>query len=201
MFAFFAVENSHGKFHLPWLAMLIIAIPVVLFVWLGAAPESLVFDRSAIAQGDYWRLITGHWVHSDMEHAIWDIAALAILLMLFDKDSKRLLLLAFCMGMMGVNIWLWFGNNTLEYYCGLSGILNTVLVVALWCLWRNQKELIILLVGLGAAGKIVIELSINQAILTETSWQSVPEVHAIGMLVGITIMLFDVMFNMKKIRI
>jgi rhomboid family GlyGly-CTERM serine protease len=144
-----------------------------------------VFDRVAIAQGEWWRLVTGHWVHSDLAHAGWDITALLLLGALFEARLQWRLPLALLIGTVGVDAWLWWGDTTLRYYCGLSGILNSLLIVGLLQLWRDLRHPLILLTGAGAAVKILVEVNAGQALLTQTAWPSVPTVHAVGFLCGL----------------
>jgi len=86
--------GSHGGVTLPWRSFLLGAAAIAAYLILGAAPEAWVFDRVAIAQGEWWRLITGHWVHSDLAHAAWDIAALLLLGALFEARLRWRLPLA-----------------------------------------------------------------------------------------------------------
>jgi len=178
--------NGHrGGSTLPWRSILLGAGAVVAYLVLGAAPEAWVFDRAAIAQGEWWRLVTGHWVHSDLTHAGWDITALLLLGTLFEARLRWWLPIALLIGTVGVDVWLWWGDLTLHYYCGLSGILNSLLIVGLLQLWRNWRHPLILLTGVGAAAKILVEINTGQAILTQTAWPSVPTVHAAGFLCGL----------------
>lgn len=132
----------------------------------GAAPEVLVFDRAAISHGELWRLVTGHWVHSDLEHAIWDITALLLLGALFEDRLQWRLPLALLVGTVGVDVWLWWGGPALQYYCGLSGILNSLLVMGLIRLWIDLRHPLVLLTGVAAAMKICVEINAGQALLT-----------------------------------
>ena len=75
MVSFFQSGGSHGGLLLPWRTLLLTTLALAGYLFLGAAPEAWVFDRTAIGQGEVWRLVTGHWVHSDFEHALWDIGA------------------------------------------------------------------------------------------------------------------------------
>ena len=185
-----SVTSQAGARHgstLPWRSILLGAGAVVAYLVLGAAPEAWVFDRVAIAQGEWWRLITGHWVHSDLVHAGWDIAALLLLGSLFEARLQWRLPLALVIGTAGVDVWLWWGDPTLSYYCGLSGILNSLLIVGLLQFWRDWRHPLILLTGVGAVAKILVEISVGQALLTQTSWPSVPTVHAAGFLCGLVL--------------
>lgn len=178
---------NHGRIALPWRSMLLVAFAVAVFMFFGAAPEAWVFDRLLIAQGEWWRLITGHWVHSDLTHAIWDIAALLLLGALFEARLKWRLPLVLFLTSLGVDAWLWWGTPALNYYCGLSGIENGLLVVGLLYLWCDTRHPLVLLTGVGAVLKIIVEIKTGQALLTQTAWPSVPDVHAAGFLSGLLI--------------
>jgi len=181
--------ERHGGIMLPWRTLLLSAVALVAFLSFGAAPEAWVFDRAAITQGELWRLVTGHWVHSDLAHAFWDVTALLLLGTLFESRLQWHLPLALLVAMVGVDVWLWWGDPALDYYCGLSGILNSLLIVGLLHLWRDFRHPLIWLTGIGAALKIIVEINAGQALLTQTAWPSVPTVHAVGFLSGLVLML------------
>jgi len=183
----FQAEGRHGGIMLPWRSILLSAGAVLAYLVLGAAPEAWVFDRAAIAQGEWWRLITGHWVHSGLAHAGWDITALLLLGILFEARLQWRLPVALLIGTVGVDAWLWWGDHTLYYYCGLSGILNSLLIVGLLQLWCDFRHPLVALTGVGAAVKILVEINSGQALLTQTAWPSVPTVHAAGFLCGLVL--------------
>jgi rhomboid family GlyGly-CTERM serine protease len=177
--------TDHGSLTLPWRTLLLTGLALVVFMTLGAAPEAWVYDRIAIGQGEWWRLISGHWVHSDLEHAAWDIGALLMLGLLFEARLKPALFLVLFMGSLGVDLWLWYLLPSLHYYCGLSGILNSLLALGLVQWWRQDRHPLIGLTGLGAVAKIVWETVTGGALLTSTAWPSVPEVHGVGFICGL----------------
>ena len=179
--------TRHGGITLPWRSILLGAGAVVAYLVLGAAPEAWVFDRVAIAQGEWWRLVIAHWVHSDLVHAGWDITALLLLGAVFEARLQWRLPLALLIGTVGVDAWLWWGDPALHYYCGLSGILNSLLIVGLLQLWRDWRHPLVLLTGVGAAMKILVEINAGQALLTQTAWPSVPTAHAAGFLCGLVL--------------
>lgn len=188
-------DSAKRRGNLPWRTLLLTALALAGYLVLGAAPAAWVFDRTAVAEGEFWRLITGHWMHSDPMHGFWDIGALAFLGSMLEQRLQGKLVLALLIGNLGVNLWLWWGEPELRYYCGLSGILNTLLAVGLVNLWYDLRHPLVLLIGLGAVAKIVLEISTGQALLTETTWASVPETHAAGFLSGLLGSYFIGLFN------
>ena len=175
----------HGSRSLPWRSILLIAAAIAAYGFAGPAPGAWVFDRLAIEQGEWWRLITGHWVHSGPEHAAWNIAALGLFAILFETRLRWGLPLVLLASTFAVDAWLWWGDPALRYYCGLSGILNGLLVLGLWAHWRESRHPLVLLTAVGAALKIIVEIQGGQALLTRTAWPSVPEVHAAGFICGL----------------
>ena len=88
---------------------------------------------------------------------------------------------------LGVDAWLWWGDPALSYYCGLSGILNGLLIVGLVHLWRDTRHLVVLLTALVAVLKIFVEINTGQSLVTQTAWPSVPVAHAAGYLSGLVL--------------
>jgi rhomboid family GlyGly-CTERM serine protease len=168
-----------------WRSLALAGAAALAFLVFGAAPEGWVFDRAAIAQGEWWRLLSAHWAHSDSAHAAWNIAALLLLGLLFESRLQGRLLLALLAGTVAVDAWLWWGMPSLAYYCGLSGILNSLLIFGLLQWWRDERHALLLVVGGAAASKILLEASSGQALLTSTAWPSVPTTHAAGFLCGL----------------
>jgi rhomboid family GlyGly-CTERM serine protease len=170
---------------LPWQTLSLAVAALMAYMALGPVPETWVYDRTAIANGEVWRLVTGHWVHSGPSHALWNIAALMLLGLLFERCLQSFLLIALIAGTVAVDAWLWWGDSSLTYYCGLSGILNSLLIVGLARFWRVYKHPLILFIAIVAVLKIVAEISIGQGLFTRTTWPSVPTVHAAGFLGGL----------------
>lgn len=179
------LSGRHGSVRLPWRSLLLTAVALLLYLWAGAAPETWVYDRLAIAQGEWWRLVSGHWVHSDPEHALWDIGALLVLGLLFESRLKGKLFSVLGLATLGIDLWLWRVEPSLTHYCGLSGILNGLLALGLMQWWREERHPLILMTGLGAVLKIAWEMAAGEALLTSTAWPSVPEVHGVGLLCGL----------------
>ena len=169
----------------PWLTVVAVAVASGLWLSLGPVPEALVFDRSAIAGGEWWRLLSGHWVHSDGRHALWDIAALALVGGLVESSGRRRLALAAGIGSLSVAAALWWQLPELERYCGLSGMLNSLFVIALADLWQRGRQLVVLAAALLLGAKLLAELVAGQSVLIDLLWPGVPLAHLAGLLGGL----------------
>jgi rhomboid family GlyGly-CTERM serine protease len=170
---------------LPWRTLLLTLAALALYFGAGPAPAGLVLDRAAVASGEWWRPITGHWVHSDASHALWNIAAFAFLGALFEGRLGWRMIAALGLGMLSVNLWFLVGLPDLTRYCGLSGILNALLAAGLVAMWRDTRDPLVVLVGIGAVLKIVVESVLDHAVFSTTAWASVPTAHAAGYIAGL----------------
>lgn len=187
MLSRFNRPECHGRGSLPWRTLVLMGLTLALYLLLGPAPELLVYQRDAISDGQWWRLITGHWVHCDSQHLMWDLLGLGVLTLLFEKQPLKLLIGVVSGATLVINIWLWFALPWLEEYCGLSGILNALLGAGLLMFWRQSEDRLYLYIGGVACIKIVLEIGNDQALFTNTTWPSVPEAHAAGIITGIAI--------------
>ena len=87
--------------------------------------RALRYERSAIAAGQWWRLITGHCVHLGLEHAVLNCLGLALLWALFARDySPRGWLVILGASVAAIDFGLWLGASTILWYVGSSGVLH-----------------------------------------------------------------------------
>lgn len=125
----------------PWLTIALAGSAAALYAALGPAPEAWVYDRAAIADGEWWRLFSGHWLHGDGGHLGWNLVALLLLSGLVESRGRWLLLACLLLGSLVVDAVLGLAMPDLAYYCGLSGVLNALLLPALAGLWRHEDSL------------------------------------------------------------
>jgi rhomboid family GlyGly-CTERM serine protease len=172
---------------LPWRTLLLTLAALALYIGAGPAPDRLVLDREAVAAGEWWRLTTGHWVHSDPGHALWNITAFTFLGALFEGRLGWRMVAALALGMVSVSLWFLVGLSDLSRYCGLSGILNALLATGLVAMWRDTRDPLVVLVGAGAILKIAVESMLGKAVFSSTAWASVPTAHAAGFIAGLLV--------------
>lgn len=174
--------KRHGNTTLPWRTLLLSGFASLLFILFGAAPETLVYSRETIQQGEWWRLITGHWVHSDSGHALWDISALLLLGWFYETHTRQSLLRLLVPSSLFISAAIWFLLPELDYYCGLSGILHSLLVITFYQHWRQHQQIEYLAVIVFTVIKIVIEMNLSTALFTNTAWPALPESHLYGVI-------------------
>ena len=73
----------------------------------------------------------------------------------------------------------------LTRYCGLSGLLNSLLAAGLYMLWRETRDPVVLLVATGAVANIAFEGLSGQTVFADIAWPSVPSVHGVGFAAGL----------------
>ncbi len=143
-----------------------------------------------ISQGEIWRLLTAHLVHLDSEHLILNLAALLVLGSLLEYLQSDWLAPALIIGVLVVTTGLWFNMPSLLYYCGFSGVLNTLLVVVLWSVWCRSQDPLVLILGVVNILKIFVELVIGKALFSSILWPPVPEAHFLGVLGGLIMIIY-----------
>jgi rhomboid family GlyGly-CTERM serine protease len=114
-----------------WRGALLLGVCVTLLLIQsgGSAAQSLLrYDRDALAAGQWWRLLSAHVIHLSYEHALLDVAGLALMWALFARDySWRGWLLILGLGVAGIDAGLWLLSSTTQWYVGSSGVLHGVL--------------------------------------------------------------------------
>ncbi|UXD87088.1 rhombosortase [Thalassolituus hydrocarboniclasticus] len=91
----------------------------------------LRFDRMALVDGQWWRLLSASWVHLSWQHALGNMAGIALFAYIAGPSLnswRGLLLLSWCVAVVGCGLY-WFATD-LYGYAGLSGALHGLLLVA-----------------------------------------------------------------------
>lgn len=176
----------------PILTAVISVVIVTLYIVFGANPETLVWQRGS---HDMWRWVSGHFVHISGTHLIWNLCAFIILGSIIEQHRKHELLIGLIIGAVVINVYLATGYD-LPAYAGLSGVLNSLLVIALYRLcdshiYRNAAILTLV----GSMLKIIVEINSGTSLVSHLAWPPVPQAHLLGWLAGITLC---IMINTSK---
>lgn len=140
-----------------WQPLLLAALVLLLAAGGESLREALAFDREAISAGQWWRLLSGHFVHLSGVHAALNALGLLALALLCPQRLppwlalRRLLLLCLATGLS-----LYYFAPSLRHYVGLSGVLHGLFVLGLLpaALGRDRWALAALLY---IAAKLIVE--------------------------------------------
>lgn len=165
------------------LTLIVLAMVITAF-----APEpSTLFDRLVLdrEQPRVWPWLTAHWLHTDNAHLLWNLVAFGCLGWLGERDGRVRFFVSIAVGIIAVDIWFAWVDVTLRFYCGLSGALNTVLLVTLYGLRREIAVSWLLAVAALVALKLGVEWHTGVALLTHTRWRPAVGAHIAGFVGGL----------------
>jgi len=169
---------------------LAVALPAAFL--LGVGPEwqlALRYERSAVVEGhEWWRLVTGQWLHVDWRHGVVNLAAwLLLCLLLVPGPGPGRVAVALVGGVAGTATGL-LVHAGLEWYVGLSGALHGVLAGAMLADWRRMPRLATLVLGVLAC-KLLAEQLLDDRLsgTLATGARVVTEAHLWGALGGLLV--------------
>jgi rhomboid family GlyGly-CTERM serine protease len=120
-----ALQWDRGR----WIWLLLIVLTLAALLGLGdSVTLALRYDRSAIAAGGWWRLLTAHIVHLDVHHLILNELGLVLMWSLFAEDYDAV---EWCVivlsGALAISCGLWWLSPRVSWYVGASGVLHSVM--------------------------------------------------------------------------
>ena len=97
----------------------------------------LRYDRTAIMAGEYWRILTGHFVHLTWMHLLMNLIGFLLIWILFGKLISPLTwMIIVILSSVMISFALLNFNPDLFWYVGFSGVLHCLFVVG--CLHDMQ---------------------------------------------------------------
>jgi rhomboid family GlyGly-CTERM serine protease len=92
----------------------------------------LRYHRSAIADGELWRLASGHFAHLGVGHLTLNVAGLALVWLLIGSAYGVLgWIFVMALSIAVIDIGFWFLDPELEWYVGMSGLLHGMLAAGI----------------------------------------------------------------------
>ena len=174
--------NCDGTLGLALLAAL--ALPWAL--WLGGPEwtQALRFERAALLQGQWWRLVTGHWVHLGARHLLLDSAGLVLLWALYARTLRpRNWPLVLACAVAAIDAGLWWAEPQVQWYVGLSGLLHGAWAAGAAALCTRRDRAGAMMLAL-LVGKLLLEYRTGASVLTG-AFPVVTAAHFFGALGGL----------------
>ncbi|HEX5359755.1 MAG TPA: rhombosortase [Fluviicoccus sp.] len=164
--------------------LLMAAMTIGMAILQAFEPETWHWSRAAIAGGEGWRIISGHFVHVGWRHWGMNVVAMWLLAGLFSGIlSWRHWGLALLLLPLFISAGFWWGLPGLTAYAGLSGVLHGIFVfgAARMLGMPVERHLGLVLIGLTTV-KLAMEYFTDETAAT-AAWIGSPvliEAHQLG---------------------
>lgn len=169
---------------------LILSFAIIAQLSLSSGADWLQYAKPEVESGQWWRFITGNFIHLNWRHFTLNAFALIVIIYLFPKILFfRELLLVLLLCCLSVTIGLWIFFPSIYWYVGLSGALHGLLVTMLFLDLAAEKSalniglLVLLLV------KLIWEIQVGPLPGSEVTagGSVVVEAHILGSSGGIVL--------------
>jgi len=149
------------------------------------------FQHDWIEQSEFWRVVTGHWIHFNWQHLLLNGLGLVLCVGIarptwsIGRWTVYNLLLAIGISM----LFTWF-NPELGWYVGYSGVLFGVFLLSAFELFKTER-IMALLLGLGVCSKVALE-QMSPMTVTSSDIIGVPviiDAHLYGLVLAAAIAL------------
>lgn len=172
---------------MPWITACLVATALAA-QWLPGAADLLPYDRDAVARGELWRIITGHFIHYSWAHLANSLLALLPAAWLVESRRRSDVLPIAASASIAIGVVLFLGEPHIAEYRGASGIGLTFLVYAGLCGLHGDRRWRMVCQVLLAA--VLVKLLAEAAGWELRNWQTdegfVPVLssHVVGAAVG-----------------
>lgn len=185
-----------------WQLLLFLALLCIALQYAGLA-DRLDYQRSLIANGHWWLLLSGNFVHLGPAHLWMNMAGLALVAALVWQHFQAWqwsILILLCS--LGVGVGLWFFNPEVEQYVGFSGTLHALIIAGTLADLRTYPRsagILLLLV----VGKLIWEQLAGALPGSESvaGGQVLVDAHLYGAIGGAVIAPWLILHNRRAARI
>ena len=172
---------------LPVASLSLAVILVILHLLRAELAPWLEFDRSAIYQGQWWRILTGHFLHTNSWHLVMNLGGLALIILLHGMYYRPIQLwLHLLLGSTLIGLAVLFWSPQITIYVGLSGWLHALLVSGC-CIDIQRQWSSGWLILAAVFGKVIWEQwqGASQDVVTLIEAEVATDAHLYGAVVGL----------------
>lgn len=141
-----------------WHLPMLLAVASGLFAWLGdPATVALRYQRTALLDGQWWRLFSAHLVHLGWSHWALNMAGLALIWALLARELAGVFGWLVVLGSaLVIGLGLLQFDPALQWYVGLSGVLHGLFAAGALRRWSYEPRAAMIMLAVLAA-KLVWE--------------------------------------------
>ena len=181
----FSYIRSHA------MAMTLFFILILLHLLQATLQPMFEFDRSAIYDGQWWRLLTGHLFHTNTWHLLMNLGGYVLIMLLhgaYYSNRRFVLNLVFGNLLIGLALLCW--SPDISLYVGLSGWLHALLVCGC-CIDIERHWSSGWLILIAVFGKVLWEQwqGASNEVVTLIGADVATDAHLYGALVGLLLYL------------
>ncbi len=147
------------------------------------------FEHDVLSNFEFWRLLTGHWVHLNWTHWLLNNLGLLVLVAITRVHWRiSFWVKVIIIHSLIISIAFLILNSELNWYVGFSGVLYGLFMLAALLNLKKDKFMSLLLMGI-VFTKIAAEQFIGSEISTEALLGApvIVDAHAYGMLCGLAL--------------
>ncbi|MEW6992562.1 rhombosortase [Colwelliaceae bacterium 6441] len=129
--------------------LIFLLISLLCFIFNAQISDYLIYNRVFIIEHQYWRLLTGHFFHTNYAHLLLNTLALVLLWALHGQFySTKQYALLFLFSSLTISLAIFNFSPEMNEYVGLSGVLHGVFIWgALKDIQHSEKTGYLLLIG------------------------------------------------------
>ena len=168
---------------------LIIGLGLLFGVFQTIGIDYFYFDRDLIHQGQYWRMLTAHFVHLNIKHLALNLAGLTLVLIIFDRTcSLAAWLILICSSAMLQSMAFYDYLPQVTAYVGFSGVIHSLYVVGALMLFKSRQDQSLAMILLALVTLKLLTENLGQGIsMTEQmiGGHVLVEAHLYGAFIGV----------------
>lgn len=172
-----------------------VAAAAVLATLAPGLAAALEFNRELVAQGELWRVLTGHLTHWNRDHLFWDLGVFGVLGACCERRGRAAFAGCVAASAVLISVLMQSALPEIPLYRGLSGIdtaLFALLGVGLYRDARRREDFPLqaaaAAMAAGLLAKIVFEITTCSTLFVDHSGASfipLAGAHVLGALVGL----------------
>ncbi|MFL6619371.1 MAG: rhombosortase [Povalibacter sp.] len=141
-----------------WVLGLFAGVSVLLALGGESVRLALRYEKSAVWNGEYWRLLTGHLVHASAAHLLLNVIGGGLIAGLFPREySVRAWLFILLASVVAIDLGFVLFEPQLQWYVGLSGVLHGALAAGAIAWWQHETRALASALTLVLVGKLCWE--------------------------------------------